>query len=95
MRNDTENLAIIEKLRPEHTDFANRLIRSETELERGERDLADLKKTLKDGWGTDDLDEIRELIRNNYRDNTKAVDEFEASIINARQAVSKIEDKAQ
>ncbi len=94
MRPDAENLAIIEKLRPEHTALTNKLIRSETELERGERDVAELMTSLKDGWGTDDLDKIRAVVRDNYETNTKAVDEFQAKIEAAKQALAVIDEKA-
>lgn len=76
VRKDSENLAIIERLKPKHSAELNKLIRLEAELDRGERDLEELLAQLEQGWGTRDLNKVRDLIKQNYADNTAKVDEW-------------------
>ncbi|MCZ7861320.1 hypothetical protein O9X98_07920 [Agrobacterium salinitolerans] len=80
VRKDSENLAIIERLKPRHTAELNKLIRLEAEVDRGERDLEELLAQLEQGWGTRDLNKVRDLIRQNYADNTEKVDQWVAGM---------------
>ena len=69
IRSDSENIRILESLKEEHLRLSNKLIRSTAELERAESDLDQLKVELKEKCGTDDLDEVRELVAKNYEQN--------------------------
>jgi hypothetical protein len=80
VRKDSENLAIIERLKPKHTAELNKLIRLDAELDRGERDLEELLAQLEQGWGTRDLNKVRDLIKQNYATNTEMVDEWVAGM---------------
>ena len=80
VRKDSENLAIIERLKPRHTAELNKLIRLEAEVDRGERDLDELLTQLEQGWGTRDLNKVRDLIKQNYADNTEKVDQWVAGM---------------
>lgn len=91
MRKDSENLAIIEKMKPEHEQLRNLKIRTDTELERGERDIAELKKELMESCGTDDLDAVRAKIVENYAANTAAVDEYVALFSAVKSALEAID----
>jgi hypothetical protein len=90
-RKDSDNIAILEKLRPEHGAALNRLIRSEADLERGERDIAEHRAALKEGWQTDDLDAVRGIILANYAANTRDVDEFAALLDEVRRELAVID----
>lgn len=91
MRKDSENLAIIERLKPEHEKLRNLRIRNEAELERGERDIAELKQELMESCGTDDLDAVRAKIVENYVANTSAVDEYVALFNAVKSALEAID----
>lgn len=91
VRSDAENIRIIEGLRSEHEKLTNLLIRSEAELEREESDLKELKANLIEKCGTDDLDKIRDVVKNNYEENTRKVDEFQKGITKAKEAIQKID----
>ncbi|MDW9479001.1 hypothetical protein GOB57_09975 [Sinorhizobium meliloti] len=80
VRKDSDNLAIIERLKPKHAAELNKLIRLDAELDRGERDLEELLAQLEEGWGTRDLDEVRDIIKQNYATNTEIVDRFVAGL---------------
>lgn len=91
MRKDSENLAIIERLKPKHAAELSKLIRFEAELERGERDLEELFVELEQRWGTRDLNKIRELVTQNYAANTEAVDQWIAKREAVNEALEALE----
>ncbi|MBY3151220.1 hypothetical protein HFO56_02240 [Rhizobium laguerreae] len=93
-RKDSENLAIIERLKPKHTAELNKMIRLDAELERGERDLEELMAQLEAGWGTRDLDKVREIIKQNYATNTEIVDRFVAGLQSVTDALAAIDARA-
>jgi hypothetical protein len=94
MRKDSDNLAMIEQLKPKHATEMNRKIKLEAELERGERDVEELLAQLESRWGTRDLDKIREIVRQNYEQNTQAVDEFAAALNAVSEGLAAIEARA-
>lgn len=91
VRKDSENLAIIERLKPRHTAELNKLIRLEAEVDRGERDLEELLAQLEQGWGTRDLNKVRDLIRQNYADNTEKVDQWVAGMTAVTEGLAALE----
>lgn len=91
MRNDSENLAILESLKPEHARYVERRIRAQADLERGERDLAELKAALREEAGTDDLEVVRARISENYAENTRRIDEFTAAFEEVKAALAAID----
>jgi hypothetical protein len=94
VRKDSENLAIIERLKPKHASELNKLIRLDTELERGERDLEELLAQLEAGWGTRDLDKVRDIIKQNYATNTEIVDRFAEGLQSVTDALAAIDARA-
>ncbi|MCV9965116.1 hypothetical protein OIU34_24855 [Pararhizobium sp. BT-229] len=93
VRKDSENLAIIERLKPKHSAELNKLIRLEAELDRGERDLEELLAQLEQGWGTRDLDKVRDIIRQNYASNSEKVDEWVAGLTAVTDGLAALEAK--
>ncbi|MBY3433411.1 hypothetical protein HFN89_04485 [Rhizobium laguerreae] len=94
VRKDSENLAIIERLKPKHTSELNKMIRLDAELERGERDLEELMAQLEAGWGTRDLDKVREIIKQNYATNSEIVDRFVAGLQSVTDALAALDARA-
>lgn len=93
MRKDSDNLAIIERLKPKHAAELNKKIRFEAELERGERDLEEMLAQLEAGWGTRDLEEVRNIVKANYEANTTLVDEFSAALQTVSEGLAAVEAK--
>lgn len=93
MRKDSDNLAIIERLKPKHAAELNKKIRFEAELERGERDLEELLAQLEEGWGTRDLDKVRDIVKANYEANTAIVDEFSTALHAVAEGLAAVEAK--
>jgi hypothetical protein len=94
VRKDSENLAIIERLKPRHSAELNKLIRLDAELERGERDLEELLAQLEQGWGTRDLEKVREIVKQNYATNTEIVDRFAGGLQTVTDALTALDTKA-
>lgn len=93
VRKDSENLAIIERLKPKHSAEMNKLIRYETELERGERDVEELLVQLEQEWGTRDLDKVREIIRQNHANNSQKVNQWVADLTAVTDELAALENK--
>lgn len=93
VRKDSENLAIIERLKPKHSAELNKLIRLEAELDRGERDLEELLAQLEQGWGTRDLDKVRDIIKQNYANNSEKVDRWVAGLTAVTDGLAALEAK--
>jgi hypothetical protein len=94
VRKDSENLAIIERLKPRHSAELNKLIRLQAELDRGERDLEELLGQLEQGWGTRDLDKVREIIKQNYASNSEKVDWWVDRLDTVAEGLAALEAKA-
>nr|WP_250807700.1 hypothetical protein [Neorhizobium tomejilense] len=92
-RKDSDNRAIIDDLKPKHAAQLNQKIRYETELSRGEKDLEELLAQLEEGWGTRDLNQIREIVKNNYETNTVLVDQFKAALAAVDEGLQAVEAK--
>jgi predicted nucleic acid-binding Zn-ribbon protein len=86
VRKDAENLAILERLRPEYERLKTEKIRSESDVERYEKELADARAAAVAALGTADLMEIRGRIERDRAVNTEAVDAFEAALAEIRRS---------
>jgi len=73
---DSENLARLEALKPRFERLNELRIRNAAERERAERDLEDARRSAIEIAGTDDLDELRARVIENYEHNTGLLDEF-------------------
>jgi len=93
-RKDSDNLQLLEKLRPRHTAELNKLIRYDAELKHGERDLEELLAQLEEGWGTRDLNKVREIIKANYETNTQLVDRFSEALQAVAEGLAALEAQA-
>jgi len=82
---DADNLARLERLRPRYERLNELRIRNAAERERAERDLAEARRSAVEIAGTDDLDELRAKITENYEENTRTIDEF-AQVISGIEA---------
>ena len=81
MSKDADNIARLEALRPRFERLKNLKIRTDADVERAEQDLKLAREQAIEVAGTDNEDEIRNQILQNYETNTKLVDEFEKSIL--------------
>ena len=77
---DADNLARLERLRPRYERLNEMRIRNAAEKERADRDLEDARRNAIEVAGTDDLDELRAMITENYEKNTRDLDAFERLI---------------
>lgn len=88
---DSDNLRRLEQLRPRYERLRDLRIRNAADAERAERDLADARKAAREVAGTDDLDELRGRITENYAANTAAIDEFERILTEVEAALAQAE----
>ena len=79
-RNDTENLAVLERLRPVFEGLKADRIRTESDLARYEQEIAEHRATAEVELGTSDLAQIRQMIQERRAENTAMVDQFETAI---------------
>jgi len=77
---DSDNIARLEAVRPKFEKFRDLKIRTKAELDRAEADLKAAKEQAIAVAGTDNEEEIRQKILQNYEENTKSVDAFLAII---------------
>jgi BioD-like phosphotransacetylase family protein len=89
---DSENIARLDSLRPKYEKFRDLKIRTSAELERAEADLKAARDQAIAVAGTDNEDEIRQKILENYQENTKRVDDFEAILNDITSKLNAIED---
>lgn len=87
---DSDNVARLKTLQSKFEKLRDMKIRTEADVERATADHEEAKKKAIEIAGTDNEDEIREQIRANYEENTKAVDEFEATINEIEKQLSEI-----
>jgi hypothetical protein len=77
-RTDAQNVALLEKLRPELNALRSQRIKAEAEFERCERDLAEHSQTARELANSEDLEVIRDIVKNNFEKNSQAVDRITA-----------------
>jgi len=92
---DSENLKRIEALRPRMERLREAKIRNDAEAERLKREIAEARKAAVELAGTDDLNEIRKIISDNYAANTAAIDEFEKTLAEVEAELDAIERQDQ
>lgn len=95
MLKDSENLKRIEALRPRMERLREAKIRNDAEAERLKREIAEARKAAVELAGTDDLNEIRKIISDNYAANTAAIDEFEKTLAEVEAELDAIERQDQ
>ncbi|MGY3582409.1 hypothetical protein ACVIGB_000667 [Bradyrhizobium sp. USDA 4341] len=79
-RSDRDNQQIIDNLRTRHETLKSDRIRTEHDLATHEQALAAARKQAVETFGTDNIEKLREIVRDNYRKNTEATDAYSASI---------------
>jgi hypothetical protein len=79
-RSDRDNQQIIDGLRTRLDALKSDRIRTEHDLTTHEQALAAARKQAVETFGTDDIEKLREIVRDNYRRNTEATDTYSASI---------------
>jgi hypothetical protein len=80
IRSDADNLQIIERNRARHDTLRTEKVRIERDIETNEQRLAEALATAKAKFGTDDIEQLREMVRENYRTNTENTDAYAAKI---------------
>lgn len=91
MRKDADNLKILETLRPEFDKLRTERIRNEDAIERHARDYETAKANAEQVLGTSDEAEIRAKIESIRTENTKAVDDFAASLRDVQERLEALE----
>ncbi len=80
MRNDAENIKILEQLRPQFEQLRTAQIRLVAESERLEAEIAAEEARALEMLGTHDQAEMEKIIQDAWADNTAVVDEFKGII---------------
>ena len=93
LRNDSENLHALDLIKDDHSKIMNDFIRLQTEFERNGKDLDDLFLFLKEHAETNDLDKARDVVRGNYKTNTKATNEFLDCYFAAKDAMKLLKEQ--
>lgn len=89
---DSKNIARIEALRGEFEKLRNAKIRVEADIDRAAADVEKFKAAAREEIGTDDLDEIRGIIRKLDDENTSDVDAFETLMAEIRNGIAQLAD---
>lgn len=80
IRSDADNLKIIERNRTRHDALRTEKVRIERDIETNEQRLAEALASAKAKFGTDDIEQLREMVRENYQANTADTDAYAAAI---------------
>jgi hypothetical protein len=79
-RNASENLKLLDQLRPSFEKLRTERIRADSEIERLEAELAEARALAREELGTDDEDEIRRMIEAMEAENSALVDTFATTL---------------
>jgi hypothetical protein len=79
-------------LRGEFEKLRNTKIRVEADIDRAAADIEKHKAAAREEIGTDDLEEIRAIIRKRDEENTNDVDAFETLMAEIRNGVAQLAD---
>lgn len=85
IRSDAENLQIIERHRARYDALRDERVRVERDIETNEQRLAEALAEAKAKFGTDDIEKLREIVRENYRANTADTDAYVSAITQIEQ----------
>jgi hypothetical protein len=89
---DSKNIARIEALRGEFEKLRNMKIRVEADIDRAAADIEKHKAAAREEIGTDDLDEIRSIIKKRDEENTSDVEAFETLMAEIRNGIAQLAD---
>ena len=81
MKNDAENIRILEQLRPRYDSLRTAQIKLSAEEDRLSQEIADEEAKAIETFGTCDPDSLDKIISDAWADNTAVVDEF-VNIVN-------------
>lgn len=87
-RSDRDNQKIIDDLRARHEALKSERIRTEHDLATQEQALAQALAQARELFGTDDIDKLREISRDNYRKNTEATEAYVGAIEDIEQRLA-------
>ena len=85
MKNDAENIRILEQARPRYDNLRTAQIKLSGELDRLETEIQKEEASVSELLGTSDQEGMEAIIRDAWADNTAVVDEF-VNIINEIEA---------
>ena len=85
----------IEGLRKRFDALHTRSIQIQTQLEAEQRRLSELKSEAMSQFGTDDIGQLTEKLRELERANAEKVAAYQASLDSIEQALSRVESEAQ
>jgi hypothetical protein len=80
IRSDADNLQIIEHNRARHDALRTEKVRVERDIETNEQRLSEALASAMTKFGTDDIEKLREMVRDNYHANTANTDAYAAAI---------------
>lgn len=84
----------LENLKKQHGDLARQKIQQETQLASLEATQKDLEARMKEEFGCDSLDELREKLKALQAADQEAVSTFEASLQSIQEELSEIQEGA-
>jgi hypothetical protein len=79
-RNASENLKLLDQLRPSFEKLRTERIRADSEIERLERELEAARALAREELGTDDEDEIRRMVEAMEAENSALVEDFATTL---------------
>ena len=79
-RNASENLKLLDQLRPSFEKLRTERIRADSEIERLEAELEAARALAREELGTDDEDEIRRMVEAMEAENSALVEAFAATL---------------
>ena len=79
-RNASENLKLLDQLRPSFEKLRTERIRADSEIERLEAELEAARALAREELGTDDEDEIRRMVEAMEAENSALVDAFATTL---------------
>jgi phytoene dehydrogenase-like protein len=80
VRTDADNLALLESSRARHKTLHTERVRVERDIETNAQRLAEAQAAARARFGTDDVEKLREIVRENYRANTADTDAYVQSL---------------
>lgn len=92
IRSDADNLQIIERNRARHDALRDERVRVERDIETNEQRLTEALEEAKAKFGTDDIEKLREIVRENYRANTADTDAYVATITQIEQDLAALKN---
>lgn len=95
IRNDEENARRLAKCTQEYDSLKEEKIRKTHDLERLKEEYEQACAQSREQFGTDDIEQLRQAVLEGWKNNTQAVDAFEANMLEIKQKLEAISQSTQ